>query len=144
MRLSRRTTNRRRTATVPVALVVEERDRFFAAIATPLVSARFQVVRATTSDMAHAHFDNDSPDLIVANCELPDESGWLMASKWCLGGKAYEVWLYQSSPAAFDDHWQRFTKVEHLFYHEGSAACLTGQIRQHLSAIARHRARCSS
>lgn len=134
MILSRLLSTHNQPALLPLGLVVEDRDDFFSGVANSLAAAHFGILRATSADAAHAHLEIHSPDLILANCELADESGWLMASKWRFGGTNRRVWLYQCSPAALDEDWRRFTKVEKLFYHEEDVACLAGQIARQLLA----------
>lgn len=132
MILSRLLSAHNRPALLPVGLVVEDRDDFFSGVASSLAAAHFSILRATSADAAHAYLESLSPDLIVVNCELTDESGWLMASKWCFGGRHRRVWLYQTSPAAFDEDWRRFTKVERMFYHEEDASSLASQMKRQL------------
>jgi len=139
MILSRLLSTHNQRALRSVALVVEDRDDFFSGVANSLAAARFSILRATSANAAHEHLEVLSPDLIVVNCELTDESGWLMASKWCFGRRQRRVWLYQTSPATFDEDWLRFTKVEKIFYHEEDTSSLAGQIQRQLMAGSWHK-----
>ena len=56
-------------------------------------------------------------ELVIANTELPDESAWLMVSKWRVGKDPKHVWLYAAEESGFDSHWAQFTRVEELIYH---------------------------
>lgn len=129
--MARLTADRRILPNRSVVLVVEHRDDFFGSLASDLKSEGFRVERAASADSAH-RLRGTIPDLILANCELPDESGWLMVSKWCLTRTPKRVWLYQAWPAAFDQDWVELTKVEQILYYGESVCTLADQIREQL------------
>lgn len=131
--MARLTADRRILPNRSVVLVVEHRDDFFGSLASDLKSEGFRVERAASAaDTAHRLRDT-IPDLILANCELPDESGWLMVSKWCLTKTPKRVWLYQAWPAAFDQDWVELTKVEQILYYGETVRTLADQIREQLA-----------
>lgn len=127
------TSDHRRPRKVSTVLIVEHRDEFFAGLASVLASEGLCVKRAATADEATQNLCEGIPDLILANCELPDESGWLMASKWCLTRQPKRVWLYQAWPAVFDQDWVELTKVERILYYEGDLLGLAEQVRSQLA-----------
>lgn len=128
------TTDRTKPPKRSVILVVDNRDTFFTGLAQAVTPGGFQVVRATSADEATQRLRDTMPDLILANCELPDESGWLMVSKWCLTRNPKRVWLYQAWPAVFDHHWVELTKVEQILYHRDNVQALADQVRSHLKS----------
>lgn len=118
-------------------LIVEQRAEVFARLASDLTSRGFFVERAETAHEACAKFSRTAADLILANRELsPDESGWLLVSKWALGREGRRVWLYTAWPTAFDDNWAAFTKVEQLLYYGGDLWQLSDRVLKQLGMIA--------
>lgn len=115
-------------------LIVDVRDDFFTGLASVFASEGLRVQRAVSASQATQQLRDDVPELIIANCEQPDESGWLMVSKWCLTTMPRRVWLYQAWPAAFDPSWIELTKVERIFYHEGDLLALASQTRSQLAS----------
>lgn len=115
-------------------LIVDVRDDFFTGLASVAESEGLHVQRAASSGQATEQLCNGTLDLIIANCEQPDESGWLMVSKWCLTRAPRRVWLYQAWPAAFDSHWIELTKVEQIVYHEGDLLTLAERVRTQLAS----------
>ncbi len=117
-----------------VVLIVEHQNRFYEVLERILVSRGLQVERAASAGEARQRLQHVSPDLILANCELPDESGWLMVGKWCLTRMSRRVWLYQGWPGAFDQEWADFTKVERILYHKDEVHALANRVRSQLAA----------
>lgn len=115
-------------------LIVDVRDDFFAGLASVAASEGLRVQRAASAGQATKQLSDGLPELIIANCEQPDESGWLMVSKWCLTRMPRRVWLYQAWPAAFDSHWIALTKVEQILYHEGDLLTLAEQVRNQFAS----------
>lgn len=114
-------------------LVVEHRDEVFSRIATDLSKMGVRVKRAVSAADAASMLAALSPQLVIANCELPDESGWLMVAKWQLTRQPRRVWMYASWPNAYDATWLGFTKVERLVYYRGDLWELTDLIGTHLA-----------
>jgi hypothetical protein len=115
-------------------LIVDVRDDFFASLASVAASVGLRIQRAASAGQATEQLSDGLPDLVIANCEQSDESGWLMASKWCLTRMPRRVWLYQAWPEAFDSHWIELTKVEQILYHEGDPLTLAEQVRNQLAS----------
>lgn len=134
--MSKLTVNQGATALPAVILIVEHRDVFFASVAAELKSRGFQIKRAASAAEAGQRVRCNMPDLVLASCNLPDESGWLMVSKWCLSKAHLRVWLYQDWAAAFDDHWVEFTNVERILYHGDRVLALTDQVLHQLGYAA--------
>lgn len=113
-------------------LVVEHRDEVFARIASDLRQMGARVTRAVSAAEAASLLATFSPDLVIANCELPDESGWLMVAKWQLTRRPRRVWMYASCPTGYDATWLGFTKVERIVYYRGDLWQLAELIGTHL------------
>lgn len=111
------------------ALVVDHREHFLSAVEGSLADARFAVQRARSANAANAALRSSQPDLIVLNCELADESGWLLASKWALHLNPGRIWLYKALQSARDEQWLRYAHVERVLYYAYDAARLTASIR---------------
>lgn len=116
----------------PLVVVVEHRDEFFANLSAGLKSASLRVERAVSAAQATQRLRGKSPYLILANCDLPDESGWLMVSKWCLARTPNRVWLYQAWPAPFDQEWTDLANVERTLYHKDDPAALADEVLKQL------------
>lgn len=113
-------------------LVVEHRDEVFARIASDLSKMKARVARAVSATDAASMVASLSPDLVVANCELPDESGWLMVAKWQITRRPWRVWMYANYPNRYDAAWLGFSKVERIVYYRGDLWQLTELIGTHL------------
>ena len=116
----------------PLILFVEHRDEFFANLAAVLKAKGCQVERAASAAEATERLRGKSPDLILANCDLPDESAWLMVSKWCLTRVQKRVWLYQAWSAPFDQDWVDLTNVERLLYYRDDGRALADEVLHQL------------
>jgi len=84
----------------PTALLVEHRDEVFARLATDLAEAGMRVVRAKSAIGALKLYARYAPSLVLANVDLPDQSGWLLTAKLRFVDPDVPVWLYypRSSP----------------------------------------------
>lgn len=130
--ISKLAPERRRLPSESLVMLVEQRDEFFANLAADLKEGGFQVERAVSAAEATQRLRRESSDLILANCDLPDESGWLMVSKWCLTRTPRRVWLYRAWPAPFDQDWVDLTNIERILYHEDDVRALVDQVRHQL------------
>jgi hypothetical protein len=116
-------------------LIVENRDEVFARLAADFALCGFVIKRAETSREAYAQLASSGADVVLANREFSaDESGWLLVSKWALDHKNHRIWLYTAWPAAFDEHWRTFTKVEQLLYYGGDVWLLSELILAQLAS----------
>lgn len=126
--IARRTPDRGNLPAEPLILIVEHRDELFANVATALTAKGVQIARAASAAEATERLQSTSPDLTLANCDQPDESAWLMVSKWCLTRASKRVWLYQAWPAPFDQDWVDFTNVERLLYYRDDGRVLANEV----------------
>ncbi len=103
----------------PTAVVAEPRDEVFARLATDMAEAGMRVVRAKTASEAIRHCASYQPTLIVANLDLPDQSGWLLAGKLRFVDPDVRVWLYQPQTTSYQKGMAKFLKVEELLDYGG-------------------------
>jgi len=112
----------------PTAVVAEPRDEVFARLATDMAEAGMRVVRAKTAVQAIRHCASYQPTLIVANLELPDQSGWLLAGKLRFVDPAIRIWLYQPQASPYEKGMARFLKVEELLEYGGDLLGLSENV----------------
>ncbi len=98
-------------------LVVEPRRGLQDLIVSELAADSILAHAVGTSREATRFLSRWHAELVIANTELPDESAWLMVSKWRVGKDPKHVWLYAAEESGFDSHWAQFTRVEELIYH---------------------------
>lgn len=98
-------------------LVVEPRRGLQDLILSELQTDSILAHAVGTSREATRFLSRWHAELVIANTELPDESAWLMVSKWRVGKDPKHVWLYAAMESGFDTHWAEFTRVEELIYH---------------------------
>ena len=103
----------------PTAIVAEPRDEVFARLATDLAEAGMRVVRARTASEAIRHCASYEPTLIIANLDLPDQSGWLLAGKVRFVDPDIRVWLYQPRATSYEKGMAQFLKVDELLDYAG-------------------------
>jgi hypothetical protein len=108
--------------------LVEYRDEVFARLCADLAEAGLQVERVCFGHNVRQHFARHRPELVIANMDTPDESGWLLASKLRLGAPATRIWLYAPRcPSPADQHFARFLTVE-LVQYSGDMLSLAAKI----------------
>ena len=110
-------------------LIVEYRDEVFARLAADLQAMQLTVSRACTAAEASSLVNSGTYDLVIANRDLPDESGWLMVSKWRLSQTGVPVWLYAPWESALAAHWAQFTRVLGVVCYNGDVTRLSEQIK---------------
>lgn len=117
-------------------LLVEYRDEVFARLSSDLAEAGLRVERVCTGHGVRRHLARHRPELVIANMDTPDESGWLMASKLRLGSPATRIWLYAPrSPSPADHHFARFLVVE-LVHYPGDLISLAANVLRRVLAPA--------
>jgi hypothetical protein len=124
-------------ASVENVLLVDYRDEVFARVAADLQTQGVRTARAATAADASEYYFRSAVDLVIANRELPDGSGWLMASKWCLARRPPRVWLYTPWPSPTDPPWARLARVEQVIYYGGDLFRLASRLTALLARTAR-------
>lgn len=103
----------------PIALLVEHRDEVFVRIATDMAEFGIRVVRAKSATEALKLCGTYKPALVVANVDLPDQSGWLLAGKMRFVNQRIRVWLYQTQSTSYDLGLVNFLNIEALLDYQG-------------------------
>ncbi|MHB8972717.1 MAG: response regulator [Pirellulaceae bacterium] len=116
-------------------MLVEHQDEIFARLAADLASLLWQVTRASNASAASRRFAARPSDLMIANVDLPDESGWLLAAKVRLVYPTAHIWLYTAHPLALDRDRARYLGVARLIHYGGDLLRLRGKI---LNRLTRH------
>lgn len=115
------------------ALLVEHRDEVFARLAADLASIQLRVARALNASAASRRFAANPSDLMIANVDLPDESGWLLACKTRLVFPTARIWLYTAHPSALDRARARYLGVARLIHYGGDLLRLGGKVLKRLA-----------
>lgn len=115
------------------ALLVEHRDEVFDRLAADLVPIQFHVTRAFNASAASRRFAACPSDLMIANVDLPDESGWLLACKTRLVFPTARIWLYTAHPSALDRNRARYLGVARLIHYGGDLLRLGGKVLKRLA-----------
>ena len=117
----------------PRVLVVEFRDEVYAGLKAVLEEHGCHVARAEFGATVAGTLIRFSPDLVLVNESMPDESGWLVACKLRLMRHRQPVWLYavrRPEPIAV---WKEFSGVSRLIDYGGILSRLLQHVRQHLA-----------
>jgi DNA-binding response OmpR family regulator len=99
---------------MPAVLVVEYRDTVYHRLASDLHHAGFRVTRAYCATEGIIQYFMLRPDLVIANVDLPDQSGWLLTAKLCVTEPQPHVWLYKSKATRADAAKAGFLGAEEL------------------------------
>ena len=116
-------------------LLVEHRDEVFARLAADLASIQLQVTRELNASAASRRFAACRSDLMIANVELLDESGWLLAAKVRLVHPTARIWLYAAHPSALDRNRARFLDVARLIEYGGDLLRLAEEVFNRLRPL---------
>lgn len=119
---------------VPTVLVVEYRDEVFHRLEADLGWAGFRVTRAYCASEGIIQYFLFRPDLVVANVDLPDQSGWLLTARLCVTEPRPHVWRYKSIATRADAARAGFLGAEELLAYRtiqdlsnALFACLAGE-----------------
>lgn len=112
----------------PVVVLVEHRDEVFARVATDMAEAGVRIIRAMTATEALQLCGIFTPVLVVANVELPDQSGWLLAGKLRFIDRGIRVWLYQGQSSEYDEGMASYLQVDELLDYGGDLLGLSETI----------------
>lgn len=123
----------RLTSFRPRVLVVEFRDEVYAGIKSVLEDHDCHVARAEFGAAVAGTLIRFSPNLVLVNESMPDESGWLVAAKLQVMRFQQPVWLYavrRPHPLAA---WAEFSGVSRVIDYGGVLFRLLDHVRQHLA-----------
>ncbi len=113
-------------------LLVEHRDEVFARLAADLAGEGFRVIRATTAHEAVKHYAKHPFTLVVANLDLPDQSGWLLAAKLHFVDSGAAIWLYEPVRSNMHAAMAKFLRVDELFAYGGDLLGLADAVAARL------------
>jgi len=97
-------------------LVVGLPEDVFDAVAAEFDKAGFTVTHVRTAGEAYAKMACIAPCVIIANVELPDESGWLLAGKTGLSHPLTCIWLWDDSESSNCDEWAELISAEPIIH----------------------------
>ena len=109
-------------------LLVEYRDEVFARLAADLAAAGLRVERASSAAEASRRYASRPADLLVAEVDLPDHSGWLLASKLRLAHPGVQIWVYTPWSSAVEVALANFVGAEELIDYGGDLWRLTAEL----------------
>lgn len=112
----------------PTVLLVEHRDKVYARLATDMSETGMHVVRAKTAVEALKLFGRCVPRYVVANLDLPDQSGWLLACKLRFCKPDIHVWLYQADSSSYDAAMTRYLQINEVLNYGGNLLGLSESI----------------
>lgn len=112
----------------PMALLVEDRDEVFARIATDVAESGMRVVRAKSATEALKLCGRYEPALVVANVDLPEQNGWMLASKLRFVDQKIQVWLYQPKSTSYSKGMADYLRVDELLEYGGDLLGLSETI----------------
>ena len=114
----------------PVALLVEHRDEVFARIAADMAHCGMRVIRACSAIEALKLFGANEPTMVVANVDLPDQNGWMLAGKVRFIDSGVRIWVYQPHSEPGDDGMAEWLEVDELLDYGGDLLGLSETIVQ--------------
>lgn len=128
----------------PSVLLVEYRDTVYRRLAADLAQAGFRTIRAFCATEGIIRHVMLRPDLVIANVELPDQSGWLLTAKLALTEPRPHVWLYSSQACSTDAAKARWLGAEELLVYgtlDGLADAVLASLAGDRSSLAAARDR---
>ena len=123
----------RRSSRRPRVLLVEFRDEVYAALRVVLIEEGCEVVRAELGAAVTSALVRFSPDLVLINESMPDESGWLIACKLQFGRRRQPVWLYAARTSPSLAAWAETCQVARVIDYGGVLMRLLGHVRHDLA-----------
>ena len=116
-------------------LVVEYRDEVFTRLAADMSGAGLRVERAVGAAAASRVCVRWPADLMVANVDLPDESGWLLTAKLRLATAMPRIWLYALRPSSRAAAMAEHLGADGFIAYEGDLCRLSAAILSRISAL---------
>ncbi len=118
----------------PTALLVEHRDEVYARIATDMAETGMHVIRAKSAVEALKLFGRCAPTHVVANLDLPDQSGWLLACKLRFCQPDIQVWLYQADSSSYSGTMAKYLQINEVLNYGGDLLGLSETIVEMIAA----------
>lgn len=114
-------------------ILVEHRDEVFARLAADIEQFGNVVVRAESVAEALRLIGRRDLTLVIANRDLPEQSGWVLADKFSQIAPHIEAWLYMPQASMYAEILARFLKVTEMLIHEGNLFSLATSVTQRLA-----------
>lgn len=115
-------------STRQTVLIVEYRDAVFDRLASAFRLIGMRVIRAMCGFEAMGQYMRTRPNLVVANINVPGQSGWLLTAKLRLVESTPHVWLYTSRITAANVSMAKFVQAEELLEYGGNLSVLSDLI----------------
>lgn len=114
-------------------VLVEHRDEVFARLAADIERLGVVVVRAKSPAEALRLVSRCDSALVIANRDLPEQNGWVLADKLSQVAPHVEAWLYMPQASMYAEVLARFLKVTELLVHEGDLFSLSDAVAGRLA-----------
>ncbi len=111
-------------------LIVDFRDEVYASLKAVLEDEGVAVDRADCGARVANKVRQFAPDLVLINESLPDESGWLVATKIRFGRTESRVWLYAAEMPVTVREWMLQSAVAEVIGYHGDLLRLLTHVRQ--------------
>jgi hypothetical protein len=108
--------------------LIEFRDEVYARLAADFELSGFVVTRATTASEAIGLYAQTRHSLVVANLDLPDQSGWLLVGKLHFIEAGVLIWLYKPHKTASDISMAKNLHLDELLDYGGDLLDLSDAI----------------
>lgn len=109
-------------------ILVEHRDEVFARLAADMEQLGVVVVRAESPAEALRLAGRCDSALVIANRDLPEQNGWVLADKLSQVAPNIEAWLYMPQASMYAEVLARFLQVTELLVHEGDLFSLSDAV----------------
>ena len=119
----------------PRVLVVEFRDEVYAGLKVVLEEHDCRVIRAEVGAAVAGSIAQFSPDLVLVNESMPDESGWLVACKLQVTCLRLPVWLYAVQCPQPTTAWKEFSSVDRVIEYGGVLLRLVQDLVKWLATV---------
>ena len=114
-------------------VLVEHRDEVFARLAADIEQLGVVVVRAKSAAEALRLVSRCDSALVLANRDLPEQNGWVLADKLSQVAPHIEAWLYMPQVSMYAEILARFLKVTELLVHDGDLYLLSDAVVERLA-----------
>jgi len=113
---------------VQTVLIVEYRDAVFERLASAFRQIGMRVSRAMCGFEAMGQYIRTRPNLVVANVDMPGQSGWLLTAKLRIVESTPHVWLYTSRKTAKNMSMAKFVRAEELLEYGSNLSVLSDAV----------------
>lgn len=115
-------------------LLVEHRGEVYSRLAADLEEVGHRVRRASCVEEAARLYARSCYDLLIINADLPDASGWLLASELQLIYQNICIWLYTPNLSSVELAQEELVSIDRLILYGGDLWSLSKQIMRPVPA----------